>query len=111
MEAAQRDRSPEFPEWLPGVDPGEEEATDRVNAWLFEANRDRPWPDAHRAWREGYLKFIQLAEGIEERDLLDSGRYEWMGSYPLAWVLLASYDHHQEHLDKAVAWLNRTTGG
>ena len=72
---------------------------------------NRPWPDAHRAWREGYLKFIQLAEGIEKRDLLDSGRYEWMGNYPLAWVLLASYDHHQEHLDKAVAWLNRTTGG
>jgi hypothetical protein len=50
---------------------------------------------------------MESSDGISERDLLDSGRYPWLKGYPLAFILLASYDHHQEHLDKYLAWLEK----
>ena len=43
------------------------------------------------------------------RDLLDSGRDRWLGGYALAHVLLASYEHHREHLDKALEWQRRAS--
>ena len=107
LEAAQAGRAPQMPEWLPGVDPGDEGVTDQVNAWIYEANRRRPWSEVRRDWRHGYGRMIGLAEAFEERDLLDAGRYEWLQGYSLAMVLLASYDHHQEHLDKALEWQRR----
>jgi hypothetical protein len=105
MEAARSNRDPEFPKWLPGLDPDVEGNTDRTNAWIYETYRDRPWPQVHRNWKEGFLRFLELSEGISEMDLLASGKYLWLEGRPLAFILLASYDHHQEHLDKLSAWL------
>ncbi len=105
IEAGLNDRPPEFPQWIPGVDPEEDAATDQVNDWIYRTNRDLPWPEVHQSWRAGYLRLLDLAQGISERDLLDPSRYPWMQGNPLALVLLATYDHHQEHLDKLRAWL------
>jgi len=105
MEAALRDREPDFPEWLPGVDPDAEDTTDQTNAWIYETYRDQPWARVHQVWREGFLRFLETGEEIAERDLLDSSRYPWLGGLPLAIILLASYDHHQEHYEKLLAWL------
>ncbi len=33
------------------------------------------------------------------------GRYPWLRGYSLAFILVASYDHHQEHIEKLLAWL------
>lgn len=105
VQAAREDREPRFPEWA--VQPGEggEGETERINAWLHESNRDRAWSDVHSAWREGYRRMIEAAEPIGELELLDSSRYPWMNGYSLAAVLLASYEHHQEHLDWTLEWL------
>ncbi len=105
LEAGLRDRPPEFPQWIPGVNAEDDAATDQVNDWIYRANRQRPWPEVHQDWHAGYLRLIELAQGISERDLLDPGRFSWMGGVPLAFVLLATYDHHQEHLEKLQAWL------
>jgi hypothetical protein len=105
MEAALSDRDPEFPQWLPGADPEMERNTDQVNAWIYEAYRDQPWSKVHKNWRDGFLRFLELGEGFLEKDLLDSGRYTWLGGYSLAFVYVASYDHHQEHYEKLLAWL------
>jgi hypothetical protein len=109
LQAARAEQEPQMPEWQPGVDPDEEGVVDRINAWMFERNRERHWSEVWREWRDGYRRMIELAEGIEERDLLDSGRYRWLGGYSLAHVLLASYEHHQEHLDKALEWQQRAS--
>jgi len=61
----------------------------------------------HQDWREGFLRFLALGARISEKDLLDSGKYAWQEGYPLACTLLASYDHHQEHLDKLRAWFQQ----
>ena len=105
MEAALFNREPEFPVWLAGIDPEVEDHTDQVNAWIFESYRNQPWLKVYRNWNEGFRRFLESGEGVSEMDLLDSGRYPWLKGYPLAYILLASYHHHQEHYDILLAWL------
>lgn len=105
IEAALHDREPVFPAWPVASDPDGPGGADQANAWIYTTHRDMPWPQVYGMWREGYRRFVAAAERIAERDLLDSGRYAWMAGSPLAFVLLASYDHHQEHLDGVRAWL------
>ncbi len=100
VEAASRNQEPQFPKWPEDLDPDLEGSTNQVNTWIFETYRNRPWAEIHRYWREGYQRLMQLAEQISERDLLDSDRYPWLKGAPLALVLLATYDHHQEHYEK-----------
>ena len=111
FEAATLDRAPAFPRWLPDVDSDADGTTDRVNAWIYEAYRARPWAEIHKDWRDGFLRLLELAELVTERDLLDSGRYPWLAGLPLAFILLSSYDHHQEHYEKLTAWLEQSSRG
>jgi len=105
LEAARFHWEPMFPQWLPEVDPDAAGNTDKVNAWIFEAYRHQPWSLVHQNWRDGYLHFLEFGEQISERDLLDTDKYPWLEGYSLALVLLGSYAHHQEHLDKLIARL------
>jgi len=56
-------------------------------------------------WKDGFLRFIELGNEISEKDLLDGDRYLWRKEYSLAFILVASYDHHQEHIEKLIDWL------
>jgi len=105
LEAATLDQEPEFPTWLSDLDLDSEDSTDQVNTWIYETYRELPWSKVYRNWREGFLRFLELGERVSEKDLLDAGRYAWLKGRPLALVLLGSYDHHQEHLEKSLAWL------
>lgn len=105
LEAALQDREPVFPQWNPQVEPDSDGDTDRVNDWIYQANRERPWLEVYQNWRNGFLRLLELGEQIPEKDLLDSSRYPWMEERPLALVFLGTYDHHQEHLEKLQAWL------
>ena len=99
VEAARLDREPEFPKWPVEFDPDGPGSVDPVNAWIYTTNRDRPWADVYQNWRDGFLHFLELAGGISERELLDGSHYAWLEGYSIADVLLASYDHHQEHIE------------
>ena len=99
LEAGLHDRPPVFPAWPAGLEPDSEAGTSQVNAWIYETYRDQPWPDVYDAWRAGFRRFLELGEAVPERELLDSGRYAWLDGRPLALVLVASYDHHHEHLE------------
>jgi hypothetical protein len=105
LKAARLDQEPEFPKWPATLDPNSEGDTDQVNAWIYETHHDQPWSSVHQDWSEGFQQCLDLAEGISERDLLDTERYTWLKDYPLVFMLLASYDHHQEHLEKVLAAL------
>ena len=105
LEAARLNREPEFPQWPATLDPDSEDTTEHINAWIYETNRDHPWSTVHQNWRDGFLRLLEVGEAIAERDLLDSSRYAWLNGYPLAFILVASYDHHQEHLEKLLARL------
>ncbi len=105
IEAARLDQEPEFPKWPAELDPDGEGDTDRINAWIYAAHQEQTWAEVHQRWRAGFQLFLEAAEAISEKDLLDSGRYAWLNGYPLAYILLSSYDHHQEHFEKLAAWL------
>ncbi|MGE5140725.1 MAG: ClbS/DfsB family four-helix bundle protein [Rudaea sp.] len=105
VEAALRDREPEFPVWPAGLDPESDADTEAVNDWIYQANRPLPWSRVYQNWSGGFQRFLELSGAVSERDLLDSSKYTWLGGYPLALILIASYDHHREHLDKLQAWI------
>jgi hypothetical protein len=37
--------------------------------------------------------------------MLDGDKYAWLNGYSPAFILVASYDHHQEHLERLMGWL------
>ena len=99
LEAALFDRAPAYPAWPAQLDPEEEGQPHDLNAWLYAAYRDQPWPSVYRDWREGFLRFLELGQKIPESDLLAVGRYTWLEGYPLIAVLQGSYEHHREHAE------------
>lgn len=101
LEAAQWGREPEYPAWT-GGDPDDEAMTEPQNARIHEMNRARPWPEVHRAWRDGFLRFMALAEAIPAADLTARDKYPWLNGRALIDVLRGSYEHHREHLEDLV---------
>ncbi|MBX3013712.1 MAG: ClbS/DfsB family four-helix bundle protein [Caldilineaceae bacterium] len=110
LEAGLHGREPQMPTWWPeatvtrpdGTD-AHAVATDQVNARIYAAYRDEPWPEVYGQWRAGFLHFLELGARLEELPLLDASRYPWLNGYSLADVLLGSYEHHQEHLEQLLA--------
>jgi hypothetical protein len=109
MQAGMRDREPEYPDWILDIGEDWEEDSDRVNAVTFERNHEKTWSEVYQNWNSGFLRFLELGTKISERDLLDGDRYPWLKGYSLAFILVASYDHHQEHLEKLTGGLQRGT--
>lgn len=111
MQAALENREPEFPEWMTDQDADWEEDADQTNARIYETNHDKSWSEVYRSWREGFSRLLDAAGPIPEKDLLDASRYAWLDGYSLGFVLVASYDHHQEHLGKLIVALQQPHSG
>jgi hypothetical protein len=105
MEGGVHDREPDFPEWIVESNENWEEDADRLNALTFETQHKKPWAKIYGNWQSGFMRFIELGDKISERDLLDGDRFPWLKGYSLAFILIASYDHHQEHYEKLSAFL------
>jgi hypothetical protein len=110
MEAAVHAREPRYPEWLAVPDADWEENANMTNARVYEIAHEKPWVEIYQDWRDGFVRLIGSGEHIPERDLLDGDKYPWLHGYSLAAVLLASYEHHQEHLEELAAWLETQQG-
>jgi len=105
MEGGLRDQEPEYPQWILNLGANWEEDADQVNALIFDTNHAKPWSEIYQNWKNGFLRFLEVGHEIAERDLLDGDRYAWLNGYSLAFILVASYDHHQEHIEKLTDWL------
>jgi len=105
MQGGLDDQVPDHPKWIVESVENWEDAADRVNALTFERHRKAPWSEIYNQWKSGYVHFLELGSRISERDLLDGDRYPWLNGYNLASILIASYDHHQEHFEKLTRWL------
>ena len=104
-EAALQGTQPNYPRWWEINGPDPEEDVDRTNAYLFETNKDKPWTIVYADWKAQFEHFLELSRQIPEKDLLEPGKYAWMGNYPLAASAMGSLDHHQEHFETLSAWL------
>jgi len=107
VDAAAFNKEPEFPRWTSELNEGWEENANRTNAWFYETQHTKSWLEITRNWREGFLKILDLTEPIPEKDLLDGSRYSWLKGYSLVFILVASYDHNQEHLEKLIVELKQ----
>jgi hypothetical protein len=105
MKAAVADREPEFPNWLTSFPGNWDDDASQTNDWIYQNFHSQSWAEADQKWREGFLQLLDVGEVISEKDLLDGDRYLWLKGYSLAFILIASYEHHQEHLEKLIAWL------
>lgn len=102
MESGLYNREPKLPAWIVESVENWEENSDGVNALTFETQHQKPWLEIHQNWKIGFLQFIQLGSMISEKDLLDGDKYPWLKGHSLAVILIASYDHHQEHFEKLI---------
>jgi hypothetical protein len=105
LEAALKGHEPVLPTFLAGASGVTEENVDEINAQIFEAYRATPWSQVYQDWQSGRLKVMELGAMFSQRDLLDGGKYTWLGNLALVDLLLGTYDHHQEHLEELLAWL------
>lgn len=109
LEAGVQNRQPEYHEWIISIENWEDDA-DRVNAVTFERQHDHSWQEVYQNWKTGFLQLLESGNRISERDLLDGDKFSWLGGHSLAAILIASYDHHQEHFEKLLAWLKKDEG-
>lgn len=105
LEGGVLDREPMYPQWITSIGDDWEENADRVNALTFDNNHEKTWSRVYQNWKNGFLRFLKLGNQISERDLLNGDRYPWLKGYSLASILVASYEHHQEHFEKLLDWL------
>jgi hypothetical protein len=106
LEAAALGSEPDFPEWLEGSDPEDEQKIDSYNARIFDAYRDRSWSQVHGEWKEGFLRFLEVGSAIPYDAMVDAEKFPWLKGYPLLAVLQGSYEHHKEHRESVSGWLH-----
>ena len=99
VEAALLNNIPQLPTWLEGLDPESEDHLEEFNARIYAACSGQSWSVVYRAWREGFLRFLEIGEAIPEEQMLDPERHPWLKGYPLSAVLEGSYEHHHEHFE------------
>jgi hypothetical protein len=107
MEGGLHNHEPEFPEWINELGNVWEEDANQTNARIYQIFHEQRWSTVHQNWRNGFLRLLEVGKQISERDLLDGDKYPWLKGYSLAFILVASYDHHQEHYEKLVDWMGR----
>jgi hypothetical protein len=107
MNAGLLNREPEFPTWLIQFPGNWDEDASQTNAWIYKNFHNRSWSETYQNWREGFFRLLSLGEMLSERNVLDGDRYAWLNGYSLAAILVASYEHHQEHLEKLTVWLQQ----
>jgi hypothetical protein len=108
LEAALQDRDPAYPAWTAGLPPDSEENLENFNERINLDSRAQPWASVHQTWKDGFLRFLELAGAIPEADLLEVDRYPWIEGYALFGVLQGCYEHHHEdHLEPLLVWLSQ----
>ena len=106
LEAGLRGEEPVFP-WPAHLD--EEADLDEINRWFFETNRDKPLAAILRESRETFERVERAIAALPEDDLLEPGRFPWLGGAALGpTVVRGTLGHyHEEHEPDIRAWLAR----
>jgi hypothetical protein len=95
---------------LPGGQPlpfERDEDVQAVNTANYRANRDRPLADVLAESEQVWQQLVEMVEALPEADLLEPGRFNWMGGRPLGSTLNWSYGHLHEHAAQINDWLAR----
>jgi hypothetical protein len=81
---------PDFsPPW-----PSELQADDAINAWIYEANRDRPLADVLSDSRDVFHQLMETLDTFSEEDLQHLHRFVWLDGESLSGKTF--FSHFQE---------------
>lgn len=96
---------------LQGKPPQVEENTDKVNARVFTANKDRSLQVILADFQRSGQEMLDLVSSILESDLFDPNRFPMLKGRALADDIQAEYrGHYDAHLPDLRAWRSHSTG-
>jgi hypothetical protein len=107
--AAARDHSdPAAPPWPADLDEDDEGDVDKINDWIYRANRERPLGEVLGEYRHSFQRMYDATSALSENELNDIDRYPWIAGHRLADLITASFGHfHEEHEPVLRDWLAR----
>lgn len=86
--------------------PPELQDDDEINAWIYEANRDRPLADVLSDSREVFQQLLGAIDAFSDDEFNNPQYIAWLAGEPLSGRLF--FDHfHEEHEPDMRAWLAR----
>ena len=83
---------------------------DEINAWIYQANRDRPLADVLSDSREVFHQLVDVIAAFSDDELQDPQRIEWLEGEPLSGKFVFSH-FHEEHEPDMRAWLDKVRKG
>ncbi len=88
----------------------EEQDLDEINHWFFEQSRNKSVTDVLRESHDTFDRVERAIEALPEADLLQPGRFAWLGESALGpAVVSGTYSHyHEDHEPDIRAWLARS---
>jgi hypothetical protein len=94
--------APDFsPPWPPEL-----REDDEINAWIYQANRDRPLADVLSDSREVFQQLVETLDTFSEEELQDLRRSLGLEEEQLSGGLFFVH-FHQEHEPDMRAWLEK----
>lgn len=76
---------------------------DRLNARLYEENRDKPLDEVRQEFASSYREALALIQRVEEDDLFDPERFPWRDGSPLWQMVAANTNWHYKDHREAIA--------
>ncbi|HMA38394.1 MAG TPA: ClbS/DfsB family four-helix bundle protein [Chloroflexia bacterium] len=98
LQAGLQHTAPAPPPWPAELDENAPGGVAQINAWFEQAARDRPLAAVLQESEAAWQQLADLVRALPEADLLEAGRFAWLGGAPLAAVLHASLAHLHEHI-------------
>ncbi|HJT56819.1 MAG TPA: ClbS/DfsB family four-helix bundle protein [Ktedonobacteraceae bacterium] len=90
--------------------PSELREDDEINAWIYEANRDRPLADVLSDSREVFQQLLDVIAAFPDDEFQGLQRSEWLQGETLSGKLFFAH-FHEEHEPDMRAWLDRVRKG
>jgi hypothetical protein len=109
LQAGLRHTDPAPPPWPAEFDEEDDAGLEQINAWFYNADRDRPLAAVLRESEAAWQQMADLVRAMPEEDLLDPQRFAWTDGVPLGpTVLNGSFEHlHEEHMPAIQDWLEK----
>jgi hypothetical protein len=101
LQAIQRNESVPAPYW-----PSNLQDDDEINAWIFEANRDRSLADIRQEDRAVFQQLVDTISAFNETEPMDPRLVAWLDGAPLTGATFFGH-FHEEHEADIRAWLNK----
>ena len=86
--------------------PPELREVDEINAWIYEANRDRPLAEVLSESREVFQQLVETLDAFSEEELQDLRRILGLEEEQISGSLFFAH-FHQEHEPDMRAWLEK----